>query len=152
MYFNENSPNSSSQFLNDKVKVYSNFASWFIVMKDNSSIFFLLKTLYFGQKVTFRMVGWKFTKFLMSCLKLQVSFSLKGSSIYDVHKNSQFFDSPPHPYPLHSQNWTIDLLFKNNRIRKHVTNFKTPPPPFRVGVRNLWSLSNGKAKISSGSC
>ena len=26
----------------------------------------------------------------------------------------------------HPQKWTIDLLFKNNRIRRHVTNFKTP--------------------------
>ena len=36
----------------------------------------------------------------------------------------QFCD-PPTPYPTHSQKFTIDLLLKNNRIRKHVTNFKT---------------------------
>ena len=34
---------------------------------------------------------------------------------------------------------SIDLLFKNNRIRNHVTNFKTPSPPFRVDVINVWS-------------
>ena len=43
------------------------------------------------------------------------------------------------PYPNHPQKWTIDLLFKNNRIRKHVTNFKTPPPSFRVDVINIMS-------------
>ena len=39
--FNESSPNSSCQFWNHKVKVYSNFASLFSVMKDNFSVFFL---------------------------------------------------------------------------------------------------------------
>lgn len=29
---------------------------------------------------------------------------------------------------LHQQKSTIDLLFQNNRIYKHVTNFKAPPP------------------------
>ena len=43
------------------------------------------------------------------------------------------------PYPHYPQKWTIDLLFKNNRIRKYVTNFKNPPPPFRVDVINAWS-------------
>ena len=44
-------------------------------------------------------------------------------------------------YPHHPQKWIINLLFKNNRIRKQVTNFKTPPPPFRVDVINVWSLA-----------
>ena len=43
---NENSPNSSCHFWNRKVRVYSNFASLFSVMKDNSSVFFLAQTLY----------------------------------------------------------------------------------------------------------
>ena len=43
------------------------------------------------------------------------------------------------PLPLPSQKWTIDLLFKNNRIGKHVANFKTPQPPFRMDVIKLWS-------------
>ena len=34
-----------------------------------------------------------------------------------------------------------DLLLKNNRIRKHVTNFRTHPFPFRVDVIELWSIS-----------
>ena len=33
-----------------------------------------------------------------------------------------------------------DLLFKNNRICKHVTNFKTSPPPPYVDIINVWSL------------
>ena len=78
--FNESSPNLSC-------KVYPRFASLFSVMKDNSSY---LKPLYFGQNdpiklkfSDFWMVGWKFTKFLMSCLKQQVSFlqTLHHSSV-----------------------------------------------------------------------
>ena len=41
--FNESSPNSSCHFWNHKARVYSNFRSLFSVMKDNSSVFFLLK-------------------------------------------------------------------------------------------------------------
>ena len=48
--FNESSPNSSCQFWNHNVKVYSNFASLFSLMKYNSSVFFYLKPLYFRQK------------------------------------------------------------------------------------------------------
>ena len=48
--FNENSPNSSCQFWNHKVEVYSIFASLLSVMKYNSSVFFYLKPIYFGQK------------------------------------------------------------------------------------------------------
>ena len=33
------------------------------------------------------------------------------------------------PLPYHPQKWTIDLLFKNNRIRKHVTNYKLQDSP-----------------------
>ena len=61
----------------------------------------------------------------------------KGSSIYDVHKKWPIFCPP---FPHHPQKWTIDLLFQNNRICKHVTNFKTPLPPFHVDVINVWSL------------
>ena len=70
--FNESSPNSSCQFWNHKVKVYSNFASLFIEFKF-SDIW---------------VVGWKFTKFFMSCLKLQVRFSLNFSSLFSVMRNS----------------------------------------------------------------
>ena len=39
-----------------------------------------------------------------------------------------------------SQRQTIDLLFKNNRICKHKTNFKTPHHPLRVDFINVWFL------------
>ena len=37
-------------FKTKKVRVYSNFASLFSVMKDNSSVFFSSNLIYFGQK------------------------------------------------------------------------------------------------------
>ena len=46
-------------------------------------------------------------------------------------KNDQFCD------PTHPQKLTIDLLFNNDRIRKYVTNFKTPPFHFHVDVINV---------------
>ena len=93
--FNESSPNSSCQFWNHKVKVYSNFASLLSVMKYNSSLFFYLKPLYFGPKELvegtisdFWVVGWKFNKLLMSCLKLQVSFSLNFASLFSAMRDN----------------------------------------------------------------
>ena len=44
---------------------------------------------------------------------------------------------PMHPHP---QKKKIDLLFKNNRIYKHVTNFKTSPPLLPTDVINAWTL------------
>ena len=98
--FKESSPNSSCHFSNHKVKVYSNFPSLFSVMKDNSSKFLQLKLLYIGQKEPievskfFRLLNGqvKFTKFLMPCLKLQVSFSLNFASLFSVMRdNSSVF-------------------------------------------------------------
>ena len=93
--FNESSPNSSYQFLNHKVKVYSNFVSLFSVTKDNSSVFFLSQTLYSGQKEPievkfsdFWVFGWKFTKVLLAYLKLQVSFSLNFPSLFSVMRDN----------------------------------------------------------------
>ena len=72
----------------------------------------------------------------------------KGSSIYDVHKKWPIFWPP---WPHHPQNWTTDLLFKSNRISKHVTNFKTPPPPFRMAVINVCSITGtGDGRKRSG--
>ena len=72
---NESSPNTSCHFWNHKVRLYSNFASLFSVMKDNSSVFFRSNLIYFGQKWPIEVkfldswvCGWKFTKFLMWCL------------------------------------------------------------------------------------
>ena len=42
---NESPPNSSCHYQNHKVRVYSNFASLFNVMKDNSSVFIWLRLL-----------------------------------------------------------------------------------------------------------
>ena len=57
--------------------------------------FFYLKRLYFGQKEpvevkfsNFWVVGWQFAKFLMSCLKLQVSFSLNFASLFSIMRDS----------------------------------------------------------------
>ena len=47
--------------------------------------FFSSNLIYFGQKLlVFWVVWWKFTKFLMSYLKLQVSFSLNFASLFSV--------------------------------------------------------------------
>ena len=47
---------------------------------------------------------------------------------------------PDTPTP-HPQKVAIDLLFQNNKICKHVTDFKTFPPPFPVDVINIRSLT-----------
>ena len=59
--------------------------------------FFYPKPLYFGQKEPievkfsdFWVVGWKFNKFLMSYLKLQVSFSLNFASLFSVMRDNFF--------------------------------------------------------------
>ena len=38
-------------------------------------------------------------------------------------KNDRFVDQPPHPHPIRKKK-KVYLLFENNRIRKHVKNFK----------------------------
>ena len=46
-----------------------------------------------------------------------------------------------HPYTFHPQKWTTDLLFKDNRIRKHVTIFKNPLPRFCEDImvlKDIW--------------
>jgi hypothetical protein len=48
----------------------------------------------------------------------------KGPYFYDVHKKLLIFR--PLSLPPHPQKRTIDFLFHNNRIRKHVTNFWPP--------------------------
>ena len=49
----------------------------------------------------------------------------------------------------HSQKWTIDMLFKNNRICKQATNFKASSPPFCVDVINVWSFIGKNVKKES---
>ena len=53
----------------------------------------------------------------------------RGHKFMTPTKNDQFCDPwPPCPVPhsLNLQKWTIDLLFKNKRICRHMTNFKIP--------------------------
>ena len=97
--FNESSPVSSYHFWNHKVRVYSNFASLFNVIKDNSSVIFRSNRICFGEKEPievkfsdFWLFGWKCRKFLMSRLELQVSFSLNFPSLVSVMSdNSSVF-------------------------------------------------------------
>ena len=44
------------------------------------------------------------------------------------------------PHLVHLRKWKIDLLFKNNRICKHMTNFKIFPT-MCVDFINVWSLT-----------
>ena len=61
----------------------------------------------------------------------------RGHTFMTASKNDQFYDPPPPSHILCTtpcldlQTWTIDLLFKNKKICRHVTNFKT----------NFWSLT-----------
>ena len=96
---NESSRNSSCHFWNQKIRVHSNFTSLFNAMKDNSFVFFSSNLMYFRQKqpievnfLDFWVVGWKFTKFFILYLKLQVSFSLSFASLFSVKRdNSSVF-------------------------------------------------------------
>ena len=54
-----------------------------------------------------------------------------------------FTDHPPRTNP-HLQKLTIDLLFKNNRICKDVTNFKTSLTILCVDIIYVWSLIKGE--------
>ena len=58
---------------------------------------------------------------------------IRGNTFTTSTKNDQLCD-PPTTYP---QKGTKDLLFKNNRICKHRTNYTTR---FRVDVINIWFL------------
>ena len=90
---NESSPGSSYHFWNHKV--YSNFVSLFIVMKDNSSVFCSSNLVHFEPKEhlkkkvsDFWVIGWNFTKFLMLYLKPQVNFSLIFGSLFSVMRDN----------------------------------------------------------------
>ena len=64
---------------------------------------------------------------------------IRGHSFKMSTKYNQFFDTFLTPH--HPQKWTIDLLFKNNRTCKNVTNFKNPPLTFCVVVINVYSFT-----------
>ena len=89
----ENLPISWRHFWKHKVRAYSNFAALFSVMNNNSSTFFYLRPSILWTKGAHRqnisdfgVVGWKFTKFLMSYLKPKVSFSLNFASPFQCHE------------------------------------------------------------------
>ena len=112
-YSIESSPNSSGHFLNKKVSVYSNLASLFSVMKDNSSVFFQLQPQILWTKITHRseifglLSGWvKIYKiphvifettsqfFFKLCITLQCHERLLfctflAETLYDFYKRSQ---------------------------------------------------------------
>ena len=63
-------------------------------------IFFSSNIIYFGQKESievkflgFWVIGWKFTKFLISCLKQQVSFSSNFSLLFSVMRDNSSVSS-----------------------------------------------------------
>ena len=115
-YFNENSPSSSWHFWKHKVKSYSSFTSLFSVMKDNCCVFFSSSLHTLGKKSlskcsfqTFWVVGWKLTKFLMSCLKLQVSFFLSWFVVSKRIKNLVSFD-PSAQKPQNLALWLVPFV------------------------------------------
>ena len=77
----------------------------------------------------------QFSQVIQELIKTSFFLLHWGSYIYDVHKKWSTL------WPIHPQKLTIDLSFNNDRIRKHVTNFKTPPFHFHVDVINVWSLA-----------
>ena len=99
---NESSPNSSSHFWNHTTRsgfiqiLHHRSVSW----KISPLYFFSSNIIHFGQKqpievkfVGFWVFGWKFTKFLMSNLKVnrQVSFSLNFASLFNVMGDSLLY-------------------------------------------------------------
>ena len=93
------------------------------------------------------MLGSKRTKLkLKTFLFIEVTFNISCHTIMTfTKKQKQFFDPQP---TSHLQKWTIDLL-----IRKHVPNFKTPPPhplpTLRMDVINVWPHTGKDLKKES---
>ena len=92
------------------------------------------RTLWWWSKATLSPISKKFVSTL--CFD---AFD-KGSYIYDVLKKWPILWPPTTPICKKEE---CIYLFKNNRIRKYETNFKTSLPlPFHVDVINVWSLSS----------
>ena len=73
-------------------------------------------------------------------------FFIKVSFSINDHKMKKSTNHP-HPSTLHPQKLTINLLLKNNRICKHMTNFKVSSP-LRVDAADVWSLYESILKKS----
>ena len=83
-------PNSLYHFWNHKVRVYSNFALLFSIMKDNSSVFFQLKPYILWTKVVHRCETFRL---LSVCVKIHqlpyVTFENKNfEPIYSVVRDN----------------------------------------------------------------
>ena len=98
---NESSPNSSCHFWNDRVRVYSKFASLFSVMKDNSSVFFLAQTSYTLDKNSPLKWNWNFQTFEWMGEKSP------NSSCHNWNHKSVFLSTLHHS----SMSWEISLLY-----------------------------------------
>ena len=106
---NKSSPNSSCHFWNHKVRVYSNFASLFSVMKDDSFVFLWLKPQILWTKIAHQsevfglLSGWVKTHqipnvifestsqiFFKLCITLQCHetyfYTFLAKTLYDFYK------------------------------------------------------------------
>ena len=76
-------------------------------------------------------------------MKINLAYNLSFKHLKGSEINKK--QSIVHPLPHYSQIWTVKLLFKNSRIHKHMTNFKTHAlPRFYVDIINVCSLCYGK--------
>ena len=126
---NESLPNSSCHSWNQNARVYSDLAPRFSVMKDNSFVFFISNLEDFRQKYPiqvkfwdFGVVGWKFTKFLMSHLNLQVNFSLNLAWLFNV-KRDNFFKRNLHYFDKRSPSKCQILDFRFHQTFTLIDSF-----------------------------
>ena len=106
-------------------------------------------------------------KYKKSMIKIDIFFSsahlaflfliklpLLRTDIIDVHEKMTTFVTSFRT--LHPQKLTTDLLFKNNRVRKYVTNFKAPIPFLCGPLHKKWSfplmISSENITKSTGNC
>ena len=85
---NENSPSSSSHVWNHKVRDYSSLHHCLVTWKITPLYFLAQKQAMEVKFSDFWVVGWNFTKFLMSYLKSQNSFSLNFASLFSVMRDN----------------------------------------------------------------
>ena len=128
------------------------------VKHQNTFILFLLFQIMFDEEPCMNHVKQKWliiwiiiitttiSPFRKECWKCHVIW-LRGHTFMMSRKNDQLCDTPHLPYP---QKWAIDLLFKSNRIPKHVKNFKILCGRHKCVVSNRFNFSEAKTffKIS----